>query len=122
VDCKISKARSQIIGTNITFSSNIQPNRVWVFTQFFRHKNNRRFKEIKDCLMKNCECSSIDKIVLLNEKNYSNEWKYFPGSEKVQQVITGKRLTYADFLEYVHDQVPDDVYVILCNADIYFGD
>jgi hypothetical protein len=122
VDCKISKPRSHIIGTNMSFSFNIQPNQVWVFTQFFRHKNNRRFKEIKDCLMKNCECPHIDKIVVLNEKNYSNEWKYFPGSDKVQQVITGKRLTYADFLQYVHDQVPDDVYVILCNADIYFGD
>jgi hypothetical protein len=122
VDCTISKQRQQIIATSITFSNFIQPNQTWLFTQFFRHKNNRRFKEIKDCLMKNCESSHIDKIVLLNEKNYSNEWKYFPGSQKVQQVILGKRLTYADFLQYVHDQVPDNVFTILCNADIYFED
>jgi len=122
VDCKISKQRASIMGTNITVSFNIQPNQTWVFTQFFRHKNNRRFKEIKDCLMKNCESPYVDKIVLLNERNYSNEWKYFPGSDKIQQIILGKRLSYSDFLQYVHDHVPDDVFTILCNADIYFGD
>lgn len=122
IDCKISKQRSQIIGNDITFSHNIQPNKTWLFTQFFRHKNNRRFKEIKDCLMKNCESPFIDKIILLNEKNYSNEWKYFPGADKIQQVVIGQRLSYSHFLQYVHDQVPDDVFTILSNADIYFSD
>lgn len=82
IDCKFSKKRQQIIGSNMIFSQNIQPNKTYLITQFFRHKNNRRFKEIKDCLMKNCASPFIDSIILLNEKNFNSEWKYFPGAEK----------------------------------------
>jgi hypothetical protein len=76
---------------------------VWTFTQFFRHKNYDRYRELKECLKKNCECPHIDKIVLLNEKDYSDEWKKMKGSEKIQQVIIGRRLAYSDFLKYVLD-------------------
>lgn len=122
IDCKVSKTRLTSMNHHITFANNIQPNKTWVFTQFFRHKNNRRYKEIKECLTRNCASPHIDKIILLNEKNLSQEWKYIPGSEKIQQVVINKRLAYADFLQFVHDHVPDDIFVILCNADIYFGD
>ena len=122
IDCHVSKDRAKFMMEHVSFANQIQPNKTWVFTQFFRHKNNRRYKEIKECLTRNCASPYVDKIVLLNEKNYSNEWKYIPGAEKIQQVVIGKRLTYADFLHFVHDNVPDDIYVILCNADIYFGD
>jgi len=123
VDCSVSKTRAALLTSyGISFVSQIQPNKTWVITQFFRHKNNRRYKEIKDCLVANCANPYVDKIVLLNEKNLSNEWKYVPGAEKIQQAVIGTRLTYANFLQFVHDHVPDDIYVVLCNADIYFGD
>ena len=105
-----------------TGGTGIRPNQTWVFTQFFKHANAARFAEIKECLARNCACPYVDKIVLINEKDFSAEFKDIPGSAKIQQVITGRRLTYADFLEYVHDDVPNDVFVALCNADIYFGD
>jgi hypothetical protein len=108
--------------TRINSFQNIQPNEVWVFTQFFKHTSAPRFKEIKECLIKNCECPHIDKIVLINEKDYSDEFKKIKGAEKITQFISGRRLTYANFLQYVYDMVPANVFTVLCNADIYFGD
>ena len=129
VDCNSSLLRTT---SNITFAKNIQPPQVWVFTQFFKHKDSSRYQEFKECLKRNCACPYIDKVVLINEKDYAPEYKKILGSTrveqivnrvtKIQQVISGRRLTYADFLNYVHDQVPNGVFVILCNADIYFGD
>lgn len=122
IDCLPSQSRLASMPTNITFTNNIIPNETWVFTQFFKHKDIKRFKEIKECLIRNCVCPHIDKIVLINEKDYSDEFKNITNAKKIQQIITGKRLTYSDFLKYVQDQVPNNVFTILCNADIYFGD
>ena len=129
VDCNPSLLRTT---SNITFAKNIQPPQVWVFTQFFKHKDSSRYQEIKECLKRNCVNPYIDKVVLINEKDYSTEYKKILGSTrveqiinrvtKIQQVISGRRLAYADFLNYVHDHVPNGVFTILCNADIYFGD
>jgi hypothetical protein len=122
VDCSPSQARLTIMPSNLTFHTGLQPNETWVFTQFFKHKDAKRFKEIKECLIKNCECPHIDKVVLINEKDYSDEYKKIKGAEKITQFISGRRLTYANFLQYVYDVVPMNVFTILCNADIYFGD
>jgi len=122
VDCSPSESRLAHMPPNIKFVSGIKPNEVWLFTQFFKHKDNKRHQEIKECLRQNVLCSHIDKIVLINEKDYSNEYNKYCSSPKIQQVVTRKRLTYGDFLEYVYTNVPNGVYVILSNADIYFGD
>ena len=119
VGTNLSKKR---LVSNITVVNDIEPNQVWMITQFFKHRDNKRHSEIKECLKQNCACPCIDKIVLINEKDYSAEYRDIKGSEKIHQVILGKRLTYADFLQYVHKEVPKNVYTILCNADIYFGE
>jgi hypothetical protein len=113
IDCQTTRTNS---------FQNIIPNEVWVFTQFFKHNDAKRFKEIKQCLIKNCACPHIDKIVLINEKDYTNDFSSIPGSKKIEQFVSGRRLTYADFLQYVYDMVPRNVFTVLCNADIYFGD
>lgn len=122
VDCEVTQSRLSSMPTNITFVKDIKPNEVWVFTQFFKHKDAKRFKEIKECLIRNCACPHIDKIVLINEKDYSSEYSGITGSKKIEQFISGRRLTYANFLQYVNDVVPKNVFTILCNADIYFSD
>lgn len=121
VDCVPSSTRLSLMRSHITFTQNLEPNEIWIITQFFKHKDNKRFNEIKECLIHNCACPHIDKIVLINEKDYSDEYKNINGASKIQQVVSGKRLTYSDFLKYVHDKVPNNVFTILCNADIYFG-
>jgi hypothetical protein len=121
IDCPISSERKTIMPNNIIFESATKPNEIWLITQFFRHENNRRHRELKECLVRNCACTEIDKIVLINEKDYSDEYRKIPGAQKIHQVISGQRLTYADFLKYVHNEVPMGVFAILANADIYFG-
>lgn len=120
VDCSPSQIRLSGMPSQITFTQNIKPNEIWIFTQFFKHKDTKRFQEIKECLRQNCQNINIDRIVLINEKDYSDEFKQIPCSNKIQQIISQKRLTYADFLKYVSEKVPTNVFTILCNADIFF--
>jgi len=122
VDCTPSEKRQSMLPSCVTVAQGIVPNQIWLVTQFFKHSDNGRFQEIKECLKQNCKCPYIDKIVLLNEKDYSNEYKNLYGSNKIQQIIIGKRLTYSDFLEYTHKYIPNNVYCILSNADIFFGE
>lgn len=121
VDCNVSTLRSSDL-SNITLINKSKPSETWMITQFFKHSNPKRFDEIKECLSRNCANLHIDKIVLINEKDYTDEFNKIPGSKKIEQFVSGKRLTYANFLQYVRDVVPDNVFTILCNADIYFGD
>lgn len=120
VDVPISETRREAIKP-IQALSNIVPQETWLITQFFRHINPIRHGEILSCLQKNIECPYIDRIVLLNEKDLSKDWNAIPGANKVSQIIIKKRLTYANFLQFVHDEVPTNVFTILSNADIYFG-
>ncbi len=106
---------------DIILESNVTPNPIWIITQFFKHKNKKRYQEIKKCLIKNCANPYIDNIVLLNEIDYSKEWATIPGSNKISQFIISERLTYSDFLKFVVNNVPDNIFTILCNADMYFG-
>jgi hypothetical protein len=120
---KLSDNRSKILSEYcININYKLIPNQCWIFLQYFRHENNRRYKELKECLKKNINNNFIDKIVLINETDYSKEWVGIPNaSEKINQIINGKRLTYADFIDIVNKIAPDNCYVILANADIYFG-
>jgi hypothetical protein len=122
VDCLPSQSRLSVIPTSIKFILGIVPSETWVFTQFFKHKDIKRYNEIKECLTRNCACPHIDKIVLINEKDFTSEFSKIPGSKKITQFVSGRRLTYANFIQYVYDVVPRNVFTILCNADIYFGD
>ena len=121
VDCNVSEKRLADL-SNITLANELKPSETWMVTQFFKHKDNKRFNEIKECLIKNCANPYIDKIVLINEKDYTDEFNKIPGSKKIEQFVSKQRLTYANFLQYVYDAVPNNVFTVLCNADIYFGD
>jgi hypothetical protein len=100
----------------LTFEQNTIPEEVYLIGQYFVHSSEERARELRKCLKRNSECDSIDKIILLNETDLSKEWF----SSKITQHVIGKRLTYADFIEYVMNHVPSNVFVILANADIYF--
>ena len=84
VDCTVSDLRASYLKSYpITFSNNIKPNETWVFTQFFKHTDKKRFLEINECLTRNCACPQIDKIILINEKKYDFN---MPGSNKIHQI------------------------------------
>ena len=124
VDITPSEDRLQILKSyNISVESGSKPYSIWLFTQYFRHENNRRYKEIKESFSNNYKCNIFDKIVLINEKDYSDELtNIISDPNRVQQIVTGKRLTYYDFFKIVSEYAPDNCIVILANADIYFDD
>jgi hypothetical protein len=121
VDVK-EQPRISLFQTHLTSVHKIVPPQSWLITQYFVHSDKTRAKEIRECLRKNCECSYIDVIILLTEKNLSHEWANMPGSKKIKQIVIGKRLTYFDVLTYISSSVPNNVITILSNADIYFDE
>lgn len=88
---------------------------VWLIQQYFTPSRAARQREITQTLEKNIACSTVDKIVLLNEKIYPD----LPQSPKLEQVNIGKRLTYYDVLTYIKTSVPKDTIVVFANSDIY---
>lgn len=93
-----------------------QPMPLWYITQYYKSDKARRAREIKRCLEENAKCSAIDKFVLLNEKDFSED---FPKTKKIHQEIVGKRLSYKIVVQWILDNVPDNVICIFGNADIY---
>ena len=145
VDCTISLARIAISNSMITVEHGIKPNPVWLITQYYHSTSKERTEEIKECLRRNYECPYIDTIVLITERDYSKDFAEISNAnanananakanakaskkanakadKKIKQIISGKRLTYADFLAYVHQYVPLNTFAMLANSDIYFGD
>ena len=123
MDCDINEPRlSYLQSHSITISHNSKPNRTWLFTQLFKHTNEERLLEIKECLRRNAACPHIEKIIVINEIDYTSEFDLKEFGSKVHQVVTGNRLTYSDFLMYVYYSVPKNTFTVLCNADIYFED
>jgi hypothetical protein len=99
-------------------SVDAKPPQLWLIQQYFRPDKARRAREIRRCLEENVKCPFVDKLVLLNEQDYSEE---FPkGSEgKILQKIVGKRLTYAMVLREIYESVPPGVIVVFSNSDIF---
>jgi hypothetical protein len=119
VDCG-SVPRTASIEPPMEIKQNIVPERAWLITQYFRSSDMDRRAEIKETLQRNCACAELERIMLLTESDLSKDWKKMSGAEKITQIIIHKRLTYAHFLQFVHDEVPVGIYAILANADIYF--
>lgn len=119
VDWSGSDRRKTVLEeAGIKLVSHIVPEKVHLITQYFRPENKRRQKEIRKCLYKNIANSYIDKIILFNETDLLSEWKKEHGSDKIEQIIVGRRLRYSDFIQYALS-APPNVFVILANADIY---
>jgi len=91
---------------------------VALIQQFYLPTDTARLAEIRQTLALNAANSSIDKIVLLNERIYTNE-ELGVDCTKVTQVVIGHRLTYKDALDYAYDNLGEHV-VVLSNSDIFF--
>ena len=121
VDCgPLSVERSaQLQRLGVTLSVGITPPSIWLLTQYFVHKTSKRAREIRQCLKNNLQNPYLDRIVLLNEEDLKYEWSSMRGADKVEQVLLGHRLTYADLLRYTLEHVPANTIVVFSNADIY---
>lgn len=90
-----------------------------IIQQFYIPKNVTRLQELQNCLKINCNNDKVDKIILLNEKLYS-ERELGVSHQKIQQVVVGSRLTFKHAMKY--SQSLENTFVILCNMDIFFDD
>lgn len=108
-----------LLEMNVTVDNTLVPPELWLITQYFIHKNSKRAREIRKCLMNNCDNPLIDKIVLLNEEDLHSEWSGMRGKEKIVQYVIGNRLRYCDLLQTTIDKVPSNVLTVFANADIY---
>lgn len=92
---------------------------IYLFTQFFIHKDLEHRDEIKYCLKKNVENDAIDYIILLNEKIYSDA-ELGISSSKIKQVDISSRLKFSDVFDYVFQEKIKG-YIMICNSDIFFS-
>ena len=60
----------------------------------------KRNIELKDCLKKNVENDLISKIILLNERKYTDE-ELGVSSKKIKQINLGKHITFKDVFNHV---------------------
>lgn len=95
------------------------PAPLWLIQQYYRPDKAKRGREIKRCLEANVRCSYIDKIVLLNEADFSAD---FPKTDKILQKVVGKRLTYEMVIREIYDHVPEGAIVVFSNSDIFLED
>ena len=86
--------------------------------QYYLDDDIARRGENKLCLLTNTQNTAITKILLLNERSYSDE-EIGVKSDKIEQVVIGKRLTYKDVFDYVSDNNIKG-YIVLANMDIFF--
>ncbi len=108
-------------GINLTVESTVAIPQLWLLTQFYRPDKARREREIKKCLEMNVKSSVVDKVVLLNESDLTKSFPDDP-NEKIQQVVIGKRLTYATVLKWFQDNAPSNTICVFANSDIYLDD
>lgn len=96
----------------------------WLIQQYFKPEKPKRERELKKCLQKNMNNPFIDRIILLNEEEFSFEW--LDGDQsKLKQVVIGNRLTYGDIIKWIQENIQHvnstSVPIIgFTNADIYF--
>ncbi|MEZ6126164.1 MAG: hypothetical protein R3C49_23795 [Planctomycetaceae bacterium] len=86
-----------------------------LFTSYYHERHPVRQSEIDECLRRNLECSSIDKICILQEPSE------LPFQDpRIQTRPITERPRYADFFLWI-DEVckPSDISII-ANSDLYF--
>lgn len=97
-----------------------------LITQFFISSSEERNNELRSCLHVNYSNPNINRIILLNERIYTDEELGFfdistqgNHQSKIEQIVVNKRLDYEIVFDYV-DKLKLDGYIILANLDIFF--
>jgi hypothetical protein len=102
----------------ITDSPTADP--IYLFTQYFVHKDPVRRSELAECLRRNSENPLFSRVILLNERVYARE-DGVPASAKILQENIGKRLTYQEVFRYIRASGLRG-YFVVSNSDIFFDE
>ena len=95
-----------------------RPPALWLIQQFYKPEKAVRRREINRCLTENVACQYIDRIYLLNEDDFFDQYPEDPKG-KIKQRVIGNRLTYGNVLKAIKDEVPADTIVVFANSDIF---
>lgn len=96
------------------------PRELWFITQYYKPEKGRRAREISTCLAKNLACPYIDRVILLNEEDMSDDYpKGATNLSKIHQEVLGCRLTYGAVIRWIKENVPANVICVFANSDIY---
>lgn len=106
---------------DILSKNNYNNDDIYFVFQFFIHSNPERRKEINTCLKKNVRLGLFKKIVMLNERIYTQEELGLNNTEMqcIEQINIGKRLKYIDVLMHVK-LLKLNGYIAFGNADMFF--
>lgn len=91
------------------------PEPLWLIQQYYVPSTSKRAKEINKALQENIKNSCVDHILLLNETDLTSS---LPPSDKIQQIVLGHRLSYADVFAAIQQQIPSNAIVAFANSDI----
>ena len=90
-----------------------------MFTQFYIPNNEERYGEIKETLKINVNDGMINKIYLLNDREYTEEEMGIK-NEKIVQIVKNRRMTFSDtIIESLNNKL--NGYIIVTNSDIFFN-
>jgi hypothetical protein len=94
---------------------------IYLFQQFFIHKSNERYNEIKQSLRRNVQLGLFKKIYLLNERIYTNAELGLTDKEinQIKQINIGTRMTYSDVFKQFRG-LGLSGYIVIANSDIFF--
>lgn len=91
------------------------PEPLWLIQQYYVPSSTKRAKEINKALQENLKNPCVDHILLLNETDLTSS---LPSSDKIQQIVLGNRLSYADVFAAIQQQIPSNAIVAFANSDI----
>lgn len=114
----IKKNNNLILDSKINREKNL-------FLELFKSKNEERQKEYYKVLEKNLENNQFSKIhVFLEEKDLKQELlrKYDKYGDKLVFIDMEVRLTFKKCLEFIRDNIKNNVVCVIANADIYFDE
>jgi len=117
-DASVAARKEPIERMKIKSLGFARPPALWLIQQFYKPEKPARRREINRCIVENVACPYIDKIYLLNEDDFFDQYPEDPKG-KIQQRIIGKRLTYANVIKAIKDEVPADTIVVFANSDIF---
>jgi hypothetical protein len=120
-----SRNRNKLIASKEMPLCDANHDPVTLFLQFFLPSTPARLSEIQFCLKQNVDNPMITTIYLLGERSYHND-ELGVSSNKIKQVVLGRRLTYYDVFQYIafceEMELPILGYHILLNADIFMDE
>lgn len=116
-----------LINSNFEYFQNKTPDKIILITQFFKSPNPKRRKEFQYAVEQNINNSYLDKIILPNEKIYSNSESGINLEEidKIEQINHGKRLTFQDsfnLIKKLDAKSKTSNFYLLSNLDIFFDE